>query len=149
MAGELQKTTVDPMSIIAELLAVQKKQLDIQMAKEKAIDDEKLAFVAKRAKDRAEALKQTLMRKQLEELKHERCSHEDKRGTSTIFPISNFHDGRGIRGICVQCHLMVQPAHLEYGYDDKTTLIPEHPLYKIVLRRENDLYSEFMPMTSY
>src|SRR6185437_14762155 len=76
------------------------------------------------------------------------CSHQDQKQGWTIWPISNYPDGR-LRGYCTVCTMPIEPEHYEFDAYGKKTLVEEHPLYKLVLQRDHQLYSGFMPVMNY
>lgn len=61
----------------------------------------------------------------------ERCHHKDAKNSYSVSLVHNFPDHMP-RGICMKCHLLIEPEHFDYGADGKAFRIPAHPLYSLV-----------------
>lgn len=132
----------------AESSSVQKQLLEIELGKQKAQrlkDEEALARLEKARKQLHDQMKIKLAN---DELRIKTCNHKDQRGGSTLYVLSN-HPDRQIRGLCTRCPIYIQPEHFEVDVHGAPKLVKEHPLYKQILQRDQDLYSEFVPTTSY
>lgn len=132
----------------AQGAAVQRELLDRELAKDKAIAAKDAEAAAKIERDRKQLRDQMDIKLKNDAARQANCSHKDQRQGSTIFPISNWPD-RQLRGTCTKCGIFIQPQHLEYDAAGKATLVPQHPLYQLVLQRDIDIYSEFVPTTGY
>jgi hypothetical protein len=132
----------------AESARVQRQLLDLELQKKQAAQAKDEAAQARIERDKAQLHDQMKIALENKELRIERCSHTDQRRGSTIFPISN-HPDRRLRGICTKCPIYIEPEHVETDAHGKKTLIAEHPLYKTVLQRDQDLYSESISVTTY
>lgn len=147
--------TVDLSAVLQQLLAAQLESAQLQrelLAREKAKDAATAAKEAEAAarieRDRKQLLAQMKIKIENDEQRWKNCPHVDRNNGSTIYPISNWPD-RQLRGTCTKCGIFIQPEHIEVDANGKKTLVPEHPLYRIVLQRDQALYSEFVPTTGY
>lgn len=134
----------------SESTEINRKLLAIQLREEEA-----------RLKKDAEALEKWRRAREaaLSELKHfdanrkrrwATCpgAHKDKNGVWTIWPISNYPDGR-LRGYCTQCTMPIEPEHYEYDAHGNATKVEAHPLYNVVLERDQQIYSGFLAVMNY
>lgn len=148
-------STVDLSAMLAALLAsqaetarVQRELLNIELAKQEAQRKKDADILARLEKERKQLHEQMQIKLHNDAQRQANCPHTDQRGGSTIYPISNSTD-RQLRGTCTRCGIYIQPEHVETDGNGKQTIIPEHPLYKLVLQRDQALYAEFVPSTNY
>lgn len=146
---------MDLLAVLSKLLqsqadnaAVQRRLLEIEVAKQEAQKAKDVAKEAFLEKSRKQLHDQMQIRLENIEKQIANCSHKDQRGGSTIYPISN-HPDRRVRGVCVHCPIYIEPEHYEIGANGEPKLVKEHPLYKSVLQRDQDLYAAFVPTTNY
>jgi hypothetical protein len=132
----------------AESARVQRQLLDLELEKKQAAQAKDEDAKARIERDKAQLHEQMQIALQNKEKRIRSCPHTDQKGGSTIFPISN-HPDRRLRGICTKCPIYIEPEHVEADAHGKKTLIAEHPLYKIVLQRDQALYSESISVTTY
>jgi hypothetical protein len=132
----------------AEQAAVSRQILKLELEKKEAAQAKDEAAKERIERDKKQLHDQMKIALENKELRIRNCSHKDQKGGSTIFPISNHPDGR-LRGICTKCPIYIEPEHVETDARDKKTVIPEHPLYKLVLQRDQDLYSDAISVTTY
>lgn len=132
----------------AESNEINRKLLQIKEREEEARLKKDEDALAKWQRAREAALSELKNFDKNRRTRWERCTHEDQKHGSTIWPISNYPDGR-LRGYCTQCTMPIEPEHYEYDANGKATKVPEHPLYKKVLQRDNDIYSSFLPVMTY
>jgi len=132
----------------AETARLQRQLLEREIAKDEATAKKEADAAAKLERLRRNSLDELKRKRENDEKRWELCPHTDQKGGSSIFPISN-HPDRQLRGTCIHCGLYIEPAHFEEDANGKRTLIPEHPLYKIVLQRDQALYAEFVPSIAY
>ena len=131
-----------------EATAINRKLLEIELARKEAQEKKDAEALATLERQRKEALASLNTRLELKEAQIENCPHTDQKGGSTIWPISNSPDGQ-LRGICSHCPIFIEPAHYEEDAYGNRTLIPEHPLYKLVKERDRAIYGGFVQLTSY
>lgn len=157
MSGENQPKIkeLDLQQLLAEVLRsntesarVQRQLLDLELQKKQAAEKKDEAAQARIERDKAQLHEQMKIAQENKELRIRNCSHTDQRRGSTIFPISN-HPDRRLRGICTKCPIYIEPEHVETDAHGKKTVIAEHPLYKHVLQRDQDLYGESISVTTY
>jgi hypothetical protein len=141
LLAEVLRSNADQNKVSRQLLQL---ELEKKQAAEKKDEDAK----ARIERDKAQLHEQMQIALENKEARIRNCSHTDQRRGSTIFPISN-HPDRRLRGICTKCPIYIEPEHVETDAHGKKTLIAEHPLYKHVLQRDQDLYSESISVTTY
>jgi hypothetical protein len=146
---------VDMQALLAEVLKsnaesarVQRQILDLELEKKQAAQAKDEDAKARIERDKKQLHDQMRIALENKELRIRNCSHKDQKGGSTIFPISNHPDGR-LRGICTKCPIYIEPEHVETDARNKKTVIPEHSLYRTVLQRDQDLYSDAISVTTY
>lgn len=127
---------------------LQHRLLEREEAKDRALAAKEADAAARIERDRKQLLEQMKIGIRNKELQAEHCPHEDQRGGSTLYPISNNPDGR-LRGLCTKCPIYIEPEHFEIDGNGKKTKVAEHPLYKKVLQRDQQMYSNFTPLTGY
>lgn len=127
---------------------INRKLLEIKLREEEARQRKDAEALEKWNRERAAALGELQRKVVNDEHRWNTCAHEDQKGGSTIWPISNQPDGR-LCGTCSQCGVPIRPEHYEYDCNGKATLVPEHPLYKKVLQRDMQIYSAFLPVMNY
>jgi hypothetical protein len=132
----------------AESARVQRQLLDLELKKKEAADKKDEDAKARIERDKKQLHEQMQLKIDNDARRIKSCPHTDQKGGSTIFPISN-HPDRRLRGICTKCPIYIEPEHVETDALGKKTHIPEHPLYKIVLQRDQALYSESISVTTY
>jgi hypothetical protein len=132
----------------AESASLQRRILERELAKDDAIKLKDAEAQARIARDRKQLHDQMMIMLDNKKKRADRCTHEDQKGGSTLFPISNWPD-RQLRGLCTQCPIFIEPQHIEVDANGKKTLVPEHPLYQKVLQRDQALYSDQVFATSY
>jgi hypothetical protein len=132
----------------AESARVQRQLLVLELEKKQAAKAKDEDAKARIERDKAQLHEQMQIALENKETRIRNCSHADQRRGSTIFPISN-HPDRRLRGICTKCPIYIEPEHVETDAHGNKTVIAEHPLYKIVLQRDRDLYSESISVTTY
>jgi hypothetical protein len=145
---DLQQLLAAVLQSNAESARVQRQLLDLELKKKEAAEAKDEAAKARIERDKKQLHEQMQLKIDNDAKRIERCSHTDQRRGSTIFPISN-HPDRRLRGICTKCPIYIEPEHVETDAHGKKTLIAEHPLYKHVLQRDQDLYSESISVTTY
>jgi hypothetical protein len=131
-----------------KLTEVQTEMLERQNKKDEQEQAKQDEITRRLARDRAHLLEQMRIKLHLDAKRQSECGHVDRRGSSTIYPISNYPD-QMLRGICVGCGLYIEPEHLEPNAEGKMVTIPKHPMYNEVLRRDRELYAEFIPSVNY
>jgi hypothetical protein len=146
--GDLQQMLAALLASQAETAQVHRQLLAIEVKKQQAQERKDEDARVRLEKERKQLHEQMNIRLHNVELQIKSCSHKDQRGGSTIYPISN-HPDRRLRGVCTHCPIYIEPEHYVMNAAGDTTLVPEHELYKQVLQRDRDLYSEFVPTTSY
>lgn len=96
----------------------------------------------RRKHEKAQFRKQELEREATVKATQSACSHKDeKSGKYRISLQHNFHDNM-VRGHCALCGVVIHPAYRDYRPEtqpdgeivNKVIVIPEHPLYKLVLQ---------------
>lgn len=132
----------------AETAATQKRLLEIEVAKQEAQQRKDADAQARLERERKQLHEQMQIYLENKELRIRSCNHKDQRGGSTIYVVSN-HPDRRPRGVCSRCPIYIEPEHYEVDAFGRHVLVDEHPLYKTVIQRDQDLYSEFVPTTSY
>jgi len=159
MANEQQKVvTLDPqvmMQMLASMLQaqaqttkVQQQILDLELAKKEALEKREFQAAATLERRKQQSLGELRRKNENDKRRWEACPHEDQKGGSKIWPISNFPDHL-LRGYCTDCGIFIEPAHYEEDAEGRKTLIPQHPLYHIVIKRDAQIYAGFVPLTSY
>lgn len=132
----------------AESTEINRKLLQLELAKKEAQDNKDQVALAKLEKAREQSLGELKRKGENDKKRWARCSHKDQTQGWTIWPISNMPDHQLI-GYCSLCGMPVLPQHVEEDAYGKKTVVPEHKLYHIVLEREQHLYSSFLPVMSY
>jgi hypothetical protein len=132
----------------AESARVQRQLLDLELEKKQAAQRKDEDAKARIERDKKQLHDQMQLKIDNDARRIKSCPHTDQKGGSTIFPISN-HPDRRLRGICTKCPIYIEPEHVETDAHGKKTLIAEHPLYKIVLQRDQALYSDTISVTTY
>jgi hypothetical protein len=132
----------------AESTAINKRMLEIEEAKQVAQQKKDADALAKLERARKLSLDELKNKDKNDKARWARCSHKDQNLGWTIWPISNMPNGRLI-GHCNLCFLAILPEHVEEDAYGKKTVVPEHPLYHIVLEREQHLYASFLPVMNY
>jgi hypothetical protein len=132
----------------AESTTINKKLLEIELAKKEAADRKDAEALVKLERARKQSLDELKRKRQNDERRWAGCSHKDQTGGWTIWPIGN-RPGYVLGGYCTQCTMPIEAEHLEYDAYGKATKVAQHPLYHIVLEREQKLYSAFLPVMNY
>ena len=132
----------------AESNEINRKLLEIKMREEDARLKKDADALSKWERARKAALDELKNKDTNDKRRFADCSHKDRNKIWTIWPISNFPDGR-LRGYCSQCGMPIHPEHYEYDAEGKPTRVPEHQLYHIVIERDRDIYSGFLPVMTY
>lgn len=132
----------------AETAKINRQLLDIQLRKDKAAEEKEEALRLRLERERDHLHAQMRIKLANDERRWKQCPHTDQLNGSTIYPISNFPD-RLLRGTCTQCGIFIQPEHVEVDANGKKTVIPKHPLYDLVLQRDQKLYGQFVSTTGY
>jgi hypothetical protein len=145
---DLQQLLGEVLRSNAESARVQRQILDLELEKKQAAQAKDEQAKARIERDKKQLHEQMQLKIDNDARRIKSCPHTDQKGGSTIFPISN-HPDRRLRGICTKCPIYIEPEHVETDAHGKKTLIAEHPLYKIVLQRDQALYSESISVTTY
>lgn len=132
----------------SENAKINQKLLDIELAKQEATINKETKALAQLERARSQAHSELKRKRENEQRRYDSCPHTDQKQGSTIYPISNNPDHQ-LRGVCTQCTMPIEPAHYEEDAYGKKTLVPEHPLYKLVLQRDAALYGQQVFATSY
>jgi hypothetical protein len=132
----------------AESTAINKKLLEIELLKKEASDKKDAEALAKLERARKMSLDELKRKSENDQKRWAGCSHKDQTGGWTIWPIGN-RPGFVLGGYCTQCTMPIEEAHLEFDAYGKGTKIERHPLYHIVLEREQKLYASFLPVMNY
>jgi hypothetical protein len=145
---DLQQLLAAVLQSNAESARVQRQLLDLELEKKQALQAKDEQAKARIERDKKQLHEQMQLKIDNDARRIKSCPHTDQRRGSTIFPISN-HPDRRLRGICTKCPIYIEPEHVETDARGKKTVIAEHPLYKTVLQRDQDLYSESISVTTY
>jgi hypothetical protein len=145
---DLQQLLSEVLRSNAESARVQRQLLDLELEKKQAAQAKDEQAKARIERDKKQLHEQMQLKIDNDARRIKSCPHTDQKGGSTIFPISN-HPDRRLRGICTKCPIYIEPEHVETDAHGKKTVIAEHPLYKTVLQRDQDLYSESISVTTY
>jgi hypothetical protein len=145
---DLQQLLSEVLRSNAESARVQRQLLDLELEKKQALQAKDEQAKARIERDKKQLHEQMQLKIDNDARRIKSCPHTDQKGGSTIFPISN-HPDRRLRGICTKCPIYIEPEHVETDAHGKKTLIAEHPLYKIVLQRDQALYSDTISVTTY
>jgi len=148
MLNDVLQSTAKAAASNAEVAAINKKLLDIEVARGEAQSAKDAAALEKLERARKNSLDSLRQRRVNRELKQKHCPHKDQKGGSAIYVISN-HPDRQLRGWCSHCELYIEPEHVEVDANGKETIVPEHPLYQTVLQRDRELYGGFVELHSY
>jgi hypothetical protein len=132
----------------AESTAINKKLMEIELAKKEAADKKDSVALAKLERARKQSLDELQRKRENDEKRWAGCSHKDQTSGWTIWPIGN-RPGFVLGGYCTQCTMPIEEEHLEFDAYGKATKVARHPLYHVVLEREQKLYSAFLPVMNY
>lgn len=141
MMNQMFKSQAESNEINKKLLQIKEREEEARLAKD-------ADALAKWNRARQAALDELSNFTRNRDNRWKSCKHKDVKQNWTIWPISNFPDGR-LRGTCTQCGVPIEPAHYEYDANGKSTLVAEHPLYHVVLERDQDIYAPFLPVMTY